>query len=407
MATEVKLVVLCHGMWGNVHHFDSVVAEMERCGAVLLENGGVCHRVTPETRVIAYRTKTNAGYFTYDGIDVCGLRVADEIEDEIQFLKSEGLQVTEFSLVGYSMGGLIARYAAGVLYSRGLFERVKPVSYASICSPHVGVRVLGNSWLSRVFNFIGAWSMARTSQQAFLKDSYNNTGRPLFMLMTGKDAPSTKALAAFERRALYANVVNDHRCEYYTSAIEGVSPFQNHQWQVDGPYVPGYEPVVLQSVHPRFNNRLRQEPAPSIPLGVARAASGILRVCIVAPIWFIAFLINAGYQAFCSWLRTAPILKTSKFPVYDIQDIQGLLEDSAHKAVNEIYHAFPKTELRLTPVQRTIIERLNQFEWSKYPVHISECTYTHAAVIDRQDKPHTHEGGLAVKHLVQEVLELR
>ncbi len=47
---------------------------------------------------------------TFDGIDVCGERLAEEIWAEVA--KYPSLQ--KMSLIGHSMGGLLIRYAAGM-----------------------------------------------------------------------------------------------------------------------------------------------------------------------------------------------------------------------------------------------------------------------------------------------------
>jgi hypothetical protein len=71
--------------------------------------------------------KSNSGNFTYDGIELGGERVCQEIEEEIENLANSGRKVTRLSVVGYSLGGLVARYAIGLLDSKGLFKDVKPV----------------------------------------------------------------------------------------------------------------------------------------------------------------------------------------------------------------------------------------------------------------------------------------
>lgn len=76
--------------------------------------------------------KSNSGNFTYDGIELGGERVCQEIEEEIQKLAGEGQKVTRLSLVGYSLGGLVARYAIGLLDSKGLFKDIQPVVRAHI-----------------------------------------------------------------------------------------------------------------------------------------------------------------------------------------------------------------------------------------------------------------------------------
>lgn len=55
----------------------------------------------------------NAQENTYDGIDWGGERVAQEILDEVEKVATEGGKVTRLSVMGYSLGGLIARYVIG------------------------------------------------------------------------------------------------------------------------------------------------------------------------------------------------------------------------------------------------------------------------------------------------------
>jgi hypothetical protein len=71
--------------------------------------------------------KGNSGNFTYDGIELGGERVCYEIEDELEKLTKRGQKIKRISLVGYSLGGLVARYAVGLLYSKGVFETIEPV----------------------------------------------------------------------------------------------------------------------------------------------------------------------------------------------------------------------------------------------------------------------------------------
>jgi len=42
-------------------------------------------------------------------------------------LARQGQEIKSLSLVGYSLGGLVARYAVGLLHSKGMFEKIKPV----------------------------------------------------------------------------------------------------------------------------------------------------------------------------------------------------------------------------------------------------------------------------------------
>lgn len=71
--------------------------------------------------------KSNAGSFTYDGIELGGERVANEVEARLEELKQNGHTIKKFSITGYSLGGLVSRYAIGLLYHRGVFEQIQPV----------------------------------------------------------------------------------------------------------------------------------------------------------------------------------------------------------------------------------------------------------------------------------------
>lgn len=82
-----------------------------------------------DENIITYKTISHGGFLTYDGIDVNGKRIANEITAETDKLTSNGNGVKKFSILGYSLGGLISRYAIGVLYYEGYFEKVLPVNF--------------------------------------------------------------------------------------------------------------------------------------------------------------------------------------------------------------------------------------------------------------------------------------
>ncbi|OBZ74182.1 hypothetical protein A0H81_06115 [Grifola frondosa] len=109
MSSEtVHLLVLIHGMWGNPDH----LAEMRR---IMREIG--CQS-TSQTgpdgeKLEILNAETNRDDSTYDGVDWGGERVSEEIYEEVKRLEEEGKKVTRFSIMGYSLGGLIARYVVG------------------------------------------------------------------------------------------------------------------------------------------------------------------------------------------------------------------------------------------------------------------------------------------------------
>jgi len=86
----------------------------------------------PEENLHILVAKRNSGSFTYDGIELGGERVCQEVEEEIEKLAKAGQDIKRLSFVGYSLGGLVARYAVGLLESKGFFEKIKPV----VCLPY-------------------------------------------------------------------------------------------------------------------------------------------------------------------------------------------------------------------------------------------------------------------------------
>lgn len=71
--------------------------------------------------------ESNANSFTYDGIELGGERTANEIEKKLKELEADGHNITKISIVGYSLGGLVARYAIGLLYSNNVFDKMQPM----------------------------------------------------------------------------------------------------------------------------------------------------------------------------------------------------------------------------------------------------------------------------------------
>ena len=77
----------------------------------------------PADQLYILNAKRNSGSFTYDGIELGGERLCVEIEEELQVIESKGGKIKKLSFVGYSLGGLVARYAVGVLYAKGILDQ--------------------------------------------------------------------------------------------------------------------------------------------------------------------------------------------------------------------------------------------------------------------------------------------
>ncbi|KAF8805075.1 DUF676-domain-containing protein [Phlegmacium glaucopus] len=217
--TNIHLLVLIHGMWGNPAH----IAELERIAretyALAGADGTVLHVLKAES------IRDNS---TYDGVDWGGERVAKEVTDAVKDLESKGDHVTRFSVTGYSLGGLIARYLIGILYHAGFFENITPVNFNTIATPHAGLpRYL--SLFSSLSSVLGPRLLSRTGEQFYCADKWSSKGRPLLVVMADPNRIFHQSLSKFQHIRIYANSVNDITVPFVTAAIELSDPFVDRE----------------------------------------------------------------------------------------------------------------------------------------------------------------------------------
>jgi hypothetical protein len=71
-------------------------------------------------------SSVNEAKYSYVRADICGTRLAEEVESTVVRLGKNGKQVIKISMIGYSLGGLIVRYAIGALGQKGFFNTIQP-----------------------------------------------------------------------------------------------------------------------------------------------------------------------------------------------------------------------------------------------------------------------------------------
>ncbi|RHZ50725.1 lipase ROG1 family protein [Aspergillus thermomutatus] len=433
------LCVLVHGLWGNPSHLDYLAASLrERYG---------------EDRLYILAAKGNSGNFTYDGIELGGERLAHEIEDTLDVLAAEGIHIKKLSVVGYSLGGLVARYALGLLHARGWFDKLEPVNFTTFVSPHVGVRMPLKGFQDHIFNVLGARTLSMSGRQLFMVDEFRDWGRPLLSILADPDSIFVQALAKFRNRSVYANIVNDRSTHLFTTSLSTTNPFQDLE-NVNVNYVKGYGPVVIdpddyflppkKQERPSFVSRLWKQIK-----GTLTKVPIWLLVVVLVPIAVLLFLMNAAVQTYRSRQRirlhedgkAGVLLSNYRVPVI-VKDMQHAVEDafeSANAMQDPDYlpnarnstgkeesllrtRAVSKTgvienqpdtpdqtspmlpdkkgdpTLALTPAQFSIIESLNSVGFRKYPVWIHNHRHSHAAIIVRMAKKGFEEGKVVVKH---------
>ncbi|OIW23672.1 DUF676-domain-containing protein [Coniochaeta ligniaria NRRL 30616] len=431
------LCVLVHGLWGNPEHMKNVARRLRA--------------EYPEEKLYILVAKRNSGSFTYDGIELGGERLCREIEEQLDEIKSKGGNIKKLSIAGYSLGGLVARYAIGLLYSKGVLDQLECQNFTAFASPFLGVRSPLRGWANQLFNVLGARTLSQSGHQLFTIDTFRDTGRPLLAVMADPKSIFMQGLAKFKRRTLYTNIVNDRTAVHYTTGITKTDPYTDLT-RVKVNYVKGYEPVILDPANPvsalpyeehkqDFQTRARAF-ASNLPF--------VLALSVFLPIGVVALLITAAVQTVRSSKRIelhekglAGIdIKTYRSVPLIIKEIRNQIEDAyeeLNSSQNQEYLASPSgvavggkevidsedeedapapeerkrsrglssasqaaPTLALTEEQFGMIDGLDGLGWRKYPVWIHKVRHSHAAIVVRSDRASFSEGEVVLSHWAKE-----
>lgn len=236
----MHLFVLIHGLWGSAAHMAAVKEVLDQTYG--LKAGG---------DMVAYATQSNHGTLTYDGVEVCARRCFLELKEVIKrYADEESITFDRVSILGYSLGGLIARFLVGMMLDEGFFNDVKPMLFSTIATPHLGSKFhrTDKAWFGWM-NTLGGTYLGSTGRDLFLKD-------PTIAKMSDPASSAYRALQLFENRVLLANCRNDRTVHFPTAFITAANPFANLRWlDLNFHQVELAEPVVDRygwSHSPRF-----------------------------------------------------------------------------------------------------------------------------------------------------------
>ncbi|RAL51353.1 unnamed protein product [Cuscuta campestris] len=221
------LVVMVHGILGSTTDWKFAAEQFV---------------LTLPDKVFVHCSERNMAMLTLDGVDIMGERLAQEVLDLIK--EKPGLR--KISFVAHSVGGLVARYTIGRLYSPPIRETIdglstdslgeesngriaglEPMNFVTVATPHLGSR--GNKQVPFLFGVTAFEKVAghvihlifrRTGRHLFLRD--DDEGKPpLLRRMVEDDGELLfmSALRSFKRRVAYSNVANDHIVGWRTSCI--------------------------------------------------------------------------------------------------------------------------------------------------------------------------------------------
>ncbi|XWS24049.1 hypothetical protein CRYUN_Cryun28dG0067600 [Craigia yunnanensis] len=200
--------------------------------------------------VIVHCSECNSSRATFDGVDVMG----DRLAEEVKYVISRRPSVQKISFVGHSLGGLVARYAIALLYKqdltrensktngdcgtdhlgdsspegkfKGKIAGLEPMNFITFATPHLGSRwhkqvpiLRGSRALENVAARI-SWFLGRSVKHLFFTDGKNGE-LPLLLRMVSdcEDLKFMSALESFRRRVVYANSSYDHIVGWSTSSL--------------------------------------------------------------------------------------------------------------------------------------------------------------------------------------------
>ncbi|SCV06171.1 LANO_0H23662g1_1 [Lachancea nothofagi CBS 11611] len=216
------LFVLVHGLWGNYKHMNAI-REVFADSFHDKEN-------------TLFFSPRQSGYFkTFDGIEIVGYRTLLEI---CQFVETRPKgEITKISFVGYSMGGLIARFIVGKMFTEchELFQGIEPQLFITFATPHLGVHFYvrdhhasHHKAISRILSALGTTVLGRSGRQLFIQDGVPEKS----ILVRLSKGEYLEGLSRFKHRICIANVKNDRTVAFYTSFITDCDPFLETENQI-------------------------------------------------------------------------------------------------------------------------------------------------------------------------------
>ncbi|GIL46461.1 hypothetical protein Vafri_3450 [Volvox africanus] len=201
----------------------------------------------------------NSKFATYDGIDICGERLFQGVKSAHDNLVHQGTPPTHISFIGFSLGGLIARYAAGRLFSEGYFDHVMPLNFITIATPHLGAWRQTTSAIHRLMDLPAPEALSRTGTQLYLKDA-TPWGPPLLCVLSHPGLNFMAALRSFKNIVAVANVRHDRTVTFCSAAMQLEEPYPLCGFEQAVAVV---DPAYPSIVRPRAPGETPGEPSPA------------------------------------------------------------------------------------------------------------------------------------------------
>jgi hypothetical protein len=140
------------------------------------------------------------------GTKCCGNRLAQFVQN---IISKSPTTYKKISFVSHSFGGIIVRYAIGVLYTQKVFDIIQPILYVSIASPHVGVTTS-----NKFIKLCASHMCGQTGKELMLLDS-----NKILETLSDPTKCFVIALALFKKRIAYGNASKDFQVPFETACI--------------------------------------------------------------------------------------------------------------------------------------------------------------------------------------------
>lgn len=171
------LIFVQHGMFGSSYFFDNFKQKIESA----IKNSTV---ILPK--------ENNFLYSTF-GTEICGDKLVKSVYSALdQYPNAETI-----SFIGHSYGGILSRHVIGVLQKDGVFEKIKPLAYISISTPHA--KVITNKSIVK----FGLTNLAGKTGKELIGDCQT------LELLSKKGSDYMVGLEKFKLKLLYGNLFND------------------------------------------------------------------------------------------------------------------------------------------------------------------------------------------------------
>lgn len=171
-----------------------------------------------------FQPESNAGFLTFDGVEVFAQRVFLEVIAYIEDQEANGITYNKISIVGYSLGGLCGRYLIGLMDEKGMFDRYEPFSYTSFATPHVGSYFHKTAPQYGILNFLGSNILGISGNDLFLTKS------TVLVDMADPNGKFYRALKKFNHLTLFANTLHDRTVPFFTAYISRKDPFGHRDY---------------------------------------------------------------------------------------------------------------------------------------------------------------------------------